>query len=155
MKSGNVCKFLVFPTFVPRHAKTPEILAAKVGNICREVYTVILLKSSLTQHYGFWFWISKHVFVPITFFVSDCSTYNLSLPSMSMDHDSNQVMKFLYMLSDWSVSVLNKGLKLELHLLRLICVYVLNCMNCAEYWIGKMGTKVGILTKSKMYRLDS
>jgi len=62
----------------------------------------------------------------ITFFVSECSTYSLSLPSMSKDHDSNQVMKFLYMRSDWSLSVLNKGLKLELHLLRQICVYVLN-----------------------------
>jgi len=110
------------------YAKTPEILAAKVGTICREVCPVILLKSSLTQHLGIWFWISKHVFVLITFFVSECSTYSLSLPSMSMDHDSNQVMKFLFMRSDWSVSVLNKGLKLELHLLRLICVYVLICI---------------------------
>jgi len=109
------------------YAKTPEILAVKVGTICREVCPVILLKSSLTQHLGILYWISKHVFVPITCFVSDCSTYSLSLPSMSMDHDSNQVMKFLYMRSDWSVSVLNKGLKLELHLMRLICVYVLNC----------------------------
>ena len=59
------------------------------------------------------------------------------------------------MRSDCSVSVLNKGLKLELHLLGTICVDVLNCILCAEYWIGKMGTTIGILTKSKMYRLDS
>ena len=128
IKIRNVCKFLVLTTFVARHGKTPEILAAKVGNICREVCPVILLKSSLTQHLGIWFWISKHVFVLITFFVSECSTYSLSLPSMSMDHESNQVMKFLHMRSDWRVFVLNKGLKLELHLLRQICVYVLNCI---------------------------
>jgi len=51
-------------------------------------------------------------------FVSECSTESLSLPCMRLDHDSGQVMKFVYMRTTCSVSILNKGLKLELNLLK-------------------------------------
>ena len=37
---------------------------------------------------------------------------------MRLDHDSGQVMKFVYMRTTCSVSILNKGLKLELNLLK-------------------------------------
>ena len=67
-------------------------------------------------------------------FVSECSTYSLSLPSMGLDYDSNQVMKFFYIRSTCSLAVLNKGLKLVLHLLKHLCVYSLELhFICAEY----------------------
>ena len=50
--------------------------------------------------------------------MSECSIYNLFLPYMRLDHDSGQVMKFVYMRTTCSVSILNKGLKLELILLK-------------------------------------
>ena len=107
------------------YAKTPEILSAKVGTICREVSCNI---AEIIAYTTFRDLVLDFQTCLCTFFVSECSTYCLSHTGMSMDHDSNQVKKFLHMRSDWSVSVLNKGLKLELHLLRLICVYVFNCI---------------------------
>jgi hypothetical protein len=47
-------------------------------------------------------------------FVSKCSTYSLSLPSIYSDRDSCQVTKFVYMRSTCSVALLNNPLKLEL-----------------------------------------
>jgi len=67
-------------------------------------------------------------------FVSECSTYSLSLPGMRLDHDLGQVMKFVYMQTTCSVSILNMGLKLELNLLKRL-VFILLCLFliCAEY----------------------
>jgi hypothetical protein len=158
MKSRNVCKFLVYPTFVARHAKTPEILAAKVGTICLEGCPVIFLKWSFSRHLGICFWISKHVLVQITFFVSECSNYNLSLTSMSLDHDPNQVMKFVYMWSHRSLVLLNKGIKLELHLMKQLCVYSFElnfmCWNLERsIWHHKWWNSFnGILSKFKLYK---
>jgi len=45
-------------------------------------------------------------------FVSECSTYCLSLPSMGLDNDSFQVIKFVYMRSTCSVAIQNMGIKL-------------------------------------------
>jgi len=73
--------------------------------------------------------------------VSEYSTYSLSLPSMILDHDSIQVMKFVYMRSHCSVAVLNKGLKLELHLLKQLFIYSFELhFICAEYRIETFGT---------------
>ena len=62
-------------------------------------------------------------------------------------------MKFVYMRSHCSVAVLNKGLKLELHLLKQLCVYSfeLNFIR-DEYWIETFGTTNGILFKTKLHR---
>jgi len=61
--------------------------------------------------------------------VSECSTYNQSLPCMRLDHDSGQVMKSVYMQTTCSVTVLNMRLKLELNLLKqqvlIVCLYIL------------------------------
>ena len=67
-------------------------------------------------------------------YVSECSTESLFLPWMSLDHDSGQVMKFVYMWTTCSVSILNKGLILELTLLKqkvfiLLSLYLI----CVEY----------------------
>ena len=53
---------------------------------------------------------------------------------MRLDHDSGQVMKFVYMRTTCSVSILNKGIKLELNLLKqqvfiLLPLYLI----CVEY----------------------
>jgi len=53
---------------------------------------------------------------------------------MRLDHDSGQVMKFVYMRTTCSVSILNKGIKLELNLLKqkvfiLLSLYLI----CVEY----------------------
>jgi len=53
----------------------------------------------------------------LLYFVSECSTYSLSLPCIRLDHDSGQVIKFVYMRTTCSVSKLNKGPKLDLNLL--------------------------------------
>ena len=78
---------------------------------------------------------SRHLhFYKLLCFVSECSTQSLSLPCMHLDHDSGQVMKFVYMRTTRSVSILNKGLKLLLNLLQqqvfiLLSLYLI----CTEY----------------------
>ena len=59
---------------------------------------------------------------------------------MRLDHDSDQVMKFLYMRKTCSVSILNMGLKLELNLLKQL-VFILLCLflTCAEYELDTFG----------------
>ena len=66
--------------------------------------------------------------------MSECSTYSLSLLYLRLDHDLGQVMKFAYMRTTCRVSILNKGLKLELNLLKqqvfiLLSLYLI----CVEY----------------------
>ena len=72
--------------------------------------------------------------------MSECSTYRLSLPCMRLDHDSGQVMKFVYMRTICSVSILNMGQKLELNLLKLV-VFILLCLFliCADYELQTFG----------------
>jgi len=66
--------------------------------------------------------------------VSECSTYGLYLPCMRLDHDSGQVMKFVYMRTTCSVSILNMRLKLELSLLKQQVFSILSLyLICAEY----------------------
>jgi len=57
---------------------------------------------------------------------------------MRLDHDSCQVMKFVYMRTTCSVAIQNMGLKLELNLLKLIllCLYLI----CAEYEFETFGS---------------
>jgi hypothetical protein len=115
MTGCNLGMIIVDPTFAARRlhlSKTPGILASKFRTICREHYLVILLKRSLSRHLGITFLNSKHVLVQISFFVSECWTYSLSLPSMGLDHDSSQVMKFVYMWLTCCVPVLKRGAKI-------------------------------------------
>jgi len=79
-------------------------------------------------HYGF-----QSVLVQIKSFVSESSSYSQSLPCIGLEHDLCQVMKFVCMKTSCCVAVLNKGLKLELHLLKQVVfillknyLYVLN-----------------------------
>jgi len=70
-----------------------------------------------------------------------CSTYRLSLPYMRLDHDSCQVMKFVYMRTTCSVAIQDMGLKLELNLMKqlafiLLCLYLI----CAEYEFETFGS---------------
>ena len=53
---------------------------------------------------------------------------------MPLDHDSCQVMKFVYMRTTCSVAIQIMGLKLELNLLKQL-VFILWCLylTCAEY----------------------
>jgi len=73
-------------------------------------------------------------------FVSECSAYSLSLSCMRLDHDSGQVMKFVYMRTTCSVSILNMVLTLELNLLKQL-VFILLCLFliCAEYELETFG----------------
>ena len=92
-------------------------------------------------------------------FVSECSTYSLSLPCMRLDHDSAQVMKTACMRTTSSVSILNMGLKLELNLMkRLVFIRLFLFLICAEYVFVTFGatndnfTFNGILYKTRLYR---
>ena len=60
---------------------------------------------------------------------------------MRLDHDSCQVMKFVYMRTTCSVAIQNMGLKLELKLLKQL-VFILLCLNliCAEYEFETFGS---------------
>jgi len=76
------------------------------------------------------------------FFVPEFLNYSLSLSSMGLYHDSNQVMKFVYIRSAFCAAVLNKGLKLELHLLKQLCVYSFELyFTCAEYVVETFGVR--------------
>jgi len=59
---------------------------------------------------------------------------------MRLDHDSGQVMKFVYMRIKCSVYILNMGLKLELNLLKQL-VFILLCLYliCAECLLETFG----------------
>jgi len=60
---------------------------------------------------------------------------------MRLDHDSGQVMKFVYMLTTCSVSILNMGLKLELNLLKqLVFIHLCLFLIRAEYELETFGT---------------
>ena len=60
---------------------------------------------------------------------------------MRLDHDSCQVMKFVYMRTTCSIAIENVGLKLELNLMKqlifiLLCLYLI----CAEYDFETFGS---------------
>jgi len=59
---------------------------------------------------------------------------------MRLNHDSGQVMKFVFMRTTCSVSTLNMGLKLELNLLKQL-LFILLCLIliCAEYELETFG----------------
>jgi len=71
--------------------------------------------------------------VQIKCFVSGCSSYNQTLSRIGLDHALCQVMKFVYMRSTCCAPLLNKGLKLELNLLKqlvfILLTYVLYVLN--------------------------
>ena len=60
---------------------------------------------------------------------------------MRLDHDSCQVMKFVYMRTTCSVAIQNMGLKLELNLMKQL-VFILLCLYliCAEYEFETFGS---------------
>jgi len=102
----------LFPHWPPGasiYAKQEEILAAKDRTICREGSPVILHKWPLLRSLSKFFLISELY----CFEVSISSLCALSLPCMRLDHDSCQVMKFVYMRTTWSVAIQNMGLKLD------------------------------------------
>jgi len=123
------------------YAKQAEILAAKDGTICREGCPVIFHIWPLSRHLSNCFWISEPLLVRTKYFVSVCSTYRLSLPCMRLDHDSCQVMKFVYMRTTCSVAIQNMGLNLELNLMKQL-VFILLCLYliCAEYEFETFGS---------------
>jgi len=62
---------------------------------------------------------------------------------MRLDHDSCQVMKFVYMRTTCSVAIENMGLILEMNLLMqlafiLLCLYLI----CAEYEFETFGSTI-------------
>ena len=59
---------------------------------------------------------------------------------MRLDHDSGQVMKFVYLRTTCSLSILNMGLKLELNLLKQL-VFILLCLflMSVEYELETFG----------------
>jgi len=77
-----------------------------------------LHKWPLPRQLDICFWISEPVFVQTIVYRVWVSTYVLSLPCMRLDHDSGQVMKFVYMRTTCSVTILNMRLKLELNQLK-------------------------------------
>ena len=149
MKKSPVRKSYGYDTLQPgqvlrsshlRHQAPPYMQSrqrskrAKDGTICREGCTVIFYKWPLSRHFVNCFWISEPVLVRTKCLVSVCSTYRLSLPCMRLDHDSCQVMKFVYMRPTCSVGIQNMRLKLELNLLKQL-VFILLCLYliCAQY----------------------
>jgi len=60
---------------------------------------------------------------------------------MRLDHDSCQVMKFVSMRTTCSAAIQNKGLKLELNLMKQL-VFILLCLYlmCAEYEFETFGS---------------
>jgi len=77
--------------------------------------------------------LDRQTYISINCFVSESSTYSLSLTSMGLDHDSCHVMEFVYVTKTCSAATLNMGLKLELRLLKQM-VYIFNLhLLCAEY----------------------
>ena len=104
--------------------------------MCWEGCPSIFHKRPLSRHLGISFLFRLLYFYKLLCFVSECSTYRLSLSCMRLDHDSGQVMLFVYMRTTCSVSILNMRLKLELNLLKqqvfiLLSLYLIS----AEYEI--------------------
>jgi len=60
---------------------------------------------------------------------------------MRLDHDSCQVMKFVYMRTTCSVGIQNMGLNLEMNLMKQL-VFILLCLYriCAEYEFETFGS---------------
>ena len=113
----------------------------KDGTICREGCPVIFHKRPLSRNLSNCFWISEPVLVRTRYFVCVCSTYRISLLCMRLDHDSCQVMKFVYMRTTCSVAIQNMGLNLELNLMKQL-VFILLCLYliCAEYEFETFGS---------------
>jgi len=80
----------------------------------------------------------KLVLVQMKCFV--CWTWRLSLPCKGLYHYSCQVMKLVYMRSTCSVAVVNKGLKLELHVLKqfvfVLLTYILYVLNMGSKYLA-------------------
>jgi len=71
---------------------------------------------------------------------------------MRLDHDSCQVMKFVYMRMTCSVAIQNKGLKLELNLMKQL-VFILLCLYliCAAYEFETFGSTSGQIRLMAFY----
>jgi len=141
MTRCSLGKFLVFPTLSHQatpHMQTRQIPAAKDGIICGEGCPVVLHKWPISRYLGICFWFSKPVLVQTKFFLSECSTYSLSLPCMRLDHDSFQVTNFVYMRKTFSVAVLNMGLKLEMNWSNwyfFLCVCILYVLKMSSKYL--------------------
>jgi len=114
-------KFLVVSTFATmclHICKAGRDPSGERWTFCRECSPVIFHKWLLLPSLSNCFLISEPVLFRNKYFVSVCSTKRLSLPCMRLDHDSCQVMKFVYMRTTCSLAIQNMGLKLELNLLK-------------------------------------
>jgi len=71
---------------------------------------------------------------------------------MRLDHDSCQVMKFVYMRTTCSVAIQNKGLKLEMNVMKQL-VFILLCLYliCAEYDFETFGSTSGQIRLMAFY----
>ena len=71
---------------------------------------------------------------------------------MRLDHDSCHVMKFVYMRRTCSVAIQNKGIKLELNLMKQL-VFILLCLHlmCAEYEFETFGSTSGQIRLMAFY----
>jgi len=117
-----------------RYAKPPEIQRRKIELFVDKAVLQFCINDSFHANQVYFSCSPNLYLYKLLSFVSECSTYSLSLPYMRLDHDLGQVLKFVYMRTTCSVSILNKGLKLELNLLKqqvfiLLCLYLI----CVEY----------------------
>ena len=161
MTGRNLGKFLVVPTFVARrlhlckNATDPSseswnYLSRRLSCNFSEmiVFTPLRdlfldLQTCLGTNYIFSVWVLELQPIP--------DTYELgSWPK--------PVMKFVYMWSHRSLALLNKGIKLELHLMKQLCVYSFElnfmCWNLERsIWHHKWWNSFnGILSKFKLYK---
>ena len=71
---------------------------------------------------------------------------------MRFDHDSCQVMKFVYMRTTCNVAILNMGLNLELNLMKQL-VFILLCLYriFAEYELETFGSTSDLIRLMAFY----
>ena len=143
MTRFSLGKFLVVSTFVTRCLHTWKAGRDPSGE--RWNYLSRRLSCNLPYMTTFTslsncFWISEPVLVWTKYFVCVCSTYSLSLPCIRLEHDSCQVMKFVYMGTTCSVAIQNMGIKLELNLMKqlefiLLCLYLMCWIWVRNFWL--------------------
>jgi len=145
MTPCSLGQFLAVPTFVTRclHiCKAGRDPSGERWNCLSRRLSCNLHIWPLSRHLSNCSWISEPVLVRTKYFVCVCSTYRLSLPCMRLDHDSCQVMKFVYMRTTCSVAIQNMGLNLELNLMKqmvfiLLCLYLMCWIWVRNIWLYK------------------
>jgi hypothetical protein len=101
MTASNLTKLLIIGC---QAARLNKGTSNPSGASFQEGCPVIWLKWWPSRQLKMSFYISNHVLVGNNAFVSECSNTILSLPCIGVDHDTNQVMKFVYCLSTYYLS---------------------------------------------------